>query len=334
MGVATLVAPGTGAQSPTPAPGPGFEAGEVCRPLDRRYDPDSIRLNGAWVGTDDDGIYYVRHAGDRIWWTGMSGYMGRASQLGREWTNVASGTIDGGGAIAVEWADVPRGDFFAGSGTLALQVTGSRGSEGPMRIRLVGQTGSGFGNALWAPCDPGPWTSSDFVHPFGFHDTIGLGVAAFEPNDEVAVAFPGTVPESGMSIWALAPEAADVCSAPEGATLGSGPSGFIEYLSSIEGLQVSDVTDRTVDGREAVSVDITGLVPNRGCDDVDDGVLLWRADDPEFMAFVGLGDTTRITAFDLDGTTIVLEIWGEHPDLWLPESDVLIELLDFDVTGS
>ena len=81
----------------------------------------------------------------------MSERAGLPSTLGRDWNNVARGEIKDL-AIAVDWADVPRGGIL-GSGTMNLKIQDD--GTGNVRITKVSETGSGFGNTIWTPCKPG-----------------------------------------------------------------------------------------------------------------------------------------------------------------------------------
>jgi hypothetical protein len=114
------------------------------------FDPNDISLTGAWAG-DDGGIYYLRDLGSVLWWNGMSGRDGSPSDLGREWTNVGRGEINGL-QIDVEWSDVPRGEIL-GNGTLILNIEDD--GTGNIQIVKFSETGTGFGNSVWTPCTPG-----------------------------------------------------------------------------------------------------------------------------------------------------------------------------------
>jgi hypothetical protein len=149
--------PGGGAASPSAvpsasasrasSPSPSAAAAVNCEKDPKGFDPKKFDLTGAWLG-DDDGIYYLRQVGSVVWWNGMSERAGSPARLGRDFNNVARGEVKDL-SIAVEWADVPRGDILGG-GTMNLKV-GDDGS-GHIQIVKVSETGSGFGNTLWTPC--------------------------------------------------------------------------------------------------------------------------------------------------------------------------------------
>lgn len=107
-------------------------------------------LTGAWLG-NDEGVYYLRQLGKDLWWSGMSGQSGPAPSLGRDWNNVAHGTIGNDLTIKLDWADVPRGEVM-GDGTLTWVI---EEKDGNTRLRKTAETGTGFGGALFTPCGPG-----------------------------------------------------------------------------------------------------------------------------------------------------------------------------------
>ena len=121
-----------------------------CRYPAAPFDPENVDLTGAWAG-DDGGIYYIRQNDKQIWWNGMSGRDAAPRELGSDWSNVGTGVIKDDLTIKATWADVPRGNIL-GSGTLTLQVEDN--GSGDISIRKVDETGSGFGNTMWTPCDP------------------------------------------------------------------------------------------------------------------------------------------------------------------------------------
>jgi DNA-directed RNA polymerase specialized sigma24 family protein len=141
-GAAATVRPVT----PEPEPEIAVDCGYPAAP----FDPENVELTGAWAG-DDGGIYYIRQEGKRVWWNGMSGRDAPPPELGSDWSNVGTGVIKDDLTIDATWADVPRGDIL-GSGTLKLQIEDN--GAGDIRIRKVDETGTGFGNSLWTPCEP------------------------------------------------------------------------------------------------------------------------------------------------------------------------------------
>jgi hypothetical protein len=149
---ASVQASSVASASPTlaPSPSPSSSVAAACDKAPKAFNPNHVELTGAWAG-DDGGIYYLRQVGTIVWWNGLSGRDGRPSDLGRDWNNVGRGEVDGL-TVNVEWADVPRGGIL-GDGTLKLTIE----DDGTGNVRLVktSETGGGFGNSLWTPCEPG-----------------------------------------------------------------------------------------------------------------------------------------------------------------------------------
>jgi RNA polymerase sigma-70 factor (ECF subfamily) len=132
--------------TPEPEPEIAVDCGYPAAP----FDSENVELTGAWAG-DDGGIYYIRQDHKRVWWNGMSGRDAAPPELGNDWSNVGTGVIKDDLTIEATWADVPRGNIL-GSGTLTLQIEDN--GAGDIRIRKVDETGSGFGNSMWTPCEP------------------------------------------------------------------------------------------------------------------------------------------------------------------------------------
>ncbi len=90
-------------------------------------------LTGSWR-CDDGGTYYVRQAGNEIWWYGESG------DGGRSWSNVFYGYIQGN-RIVGKWADVPHGQN-QGLGEMTMEI------QAINRLKAMRKTG-GFGGSEW-----------------------------------------------------------------------------------------------------------------------------------------------------------------------------------------
>jgi hypothetical protein len=103
-------------------------------------------LTGVWE-CDDGGLYYLRQGPDRsVIWAGLhdSGF-----HKGLDFTNVFRGWLSAdGGALAGDWADVPRG-ATANSGTLAASVIDD--ADGFRLVRVDDQTTGGFSGQVWRP---------------------------------------------------------------------------------------------------------------------------------------------------------------------------------------
>ena len=133
---AVSAAPSTGAAKPSPS----IAEAAPCVKRALKFDPKTLDLTGAWGG-DDDGIYYIRQIGKVIWWSGMSGAAGPADQLGRDWNNVATGTIKYDLTIPVTWADVRAarswapGPWSGRSRTMATGTPACQGVRDRQRVR-------------------------------------------------------------------------------------------------------------------------------------------------------------------------------------------------------
>ena len=138
-------------QTASPSPTATPDAGAACAATSRPFDAKRVALTGAYAG-DDGGIYYLRQLGTVLWWNGMSSRADPARNLGRDWNNVGMGQIKSDLTVAVDWADVPRGQIL-GHGTLTLKIEGD--GKGNVQLRKVAETGTGFGNSLWTACAPG-----------------------------------------------------------------------------------------------------------------------------------------------------------------------------------
>ena len=82
----------------------------------------------------------------------MSELGGPAKDLGRDWSNVATGPVKADLTIPVQWADVPRGGIL-GYGTMVWKLTAD--GSGNAQLVKVSETGTGFGGSFFTPCAPG-----------------------------------------------------------------------------------------------------------------------------------------------------------------------------------
>ena len=135
------------AQESSPA-GPVVETID-CGPDPRPFDASDVDLTGTWKD-QGDGIYYVAQYDDTVWWSAMSGLGGPADLAGRNWSNVATGSLDEDLVLMIEWADVPRAHSTA-TGTVWAQAEAD--AAGNLQLRLIRDTG-GSGVSLWTPCSP------------------------------------------------------------------------------------------------------------------------------------------------------------------------------------
>jgi hypothetical protein len=204
---------------PTPAPTPAV--GEICKLDARPFDPANIHLTGPWAG-NDDGFYYIRQVGSSIAWNGMNERSGLAADLGRDWNNVALGTLGEDGIINVDWMDVPRGEILGG-GTLTLRAGAD--AAGNLRIVKVSETGTGFGADVFTPCAVHTLEARRFQPSFTFHDAVGDGLG-FDDQLAQVVIWPGQPYDSGVSVWPITETSGRTCDSRTTATRGAGIPGL------------------------------------------------------------------------------------------------------------
>jgi diacylglycerol O-acyltransferase/trehalose O-mycolyltransferase len=303
------------AAAPIPTTRPAIDA---CEPAKVPFDAENLALTGLW-SADDRGIYYIRQDKDRVWWNGMSDRLQRNGEAGREWDNVAFGRLKNG-RLTMDWADVP----FSGSlgrGTLLLKPEADKDGN----LRILGVSHEGFGGSLWTPCAPEPMTFTDFARPFSVQPQFGQVLTDDEVGPELAVVEAGPGLDSGMSAWVIGPGWTSTCSAPPDSPAPVGVDGFLAYLETIPAIEVSEPTPMEIDGHEATSVDITAAPGGRGC---DGWVQLWTVSD--LGAGMDIPGSARLIALEVDGATVVFEIWGNNPDQWRPQAQALLDTLEFE----
>jgi hypothetical protein len=132
------------AQTPPSTPARGIID---CVPQQRPFDAANVDLTGTWRD-QGDGVYYVSQYGDTVWWSAMSGLGGPADLAGRNWSNVAKGSLDADNVLMIEWADVPRAHHTA-TGTVWAQA--EAGAQGELQLSLIRDTG-GSGVSRWTTC--------------------------------------------------------------------------------------------------------------------------------------------------------------------------------------
>jgi hypothetical protein len=117
----------------------------------------------------------------------------------------------------------------------------------------------------------------------------------------------------------------DTCLPSAGTRRLQGADAVLDYLRSVPGLTATDAGETTVDGRPAASVDLV-IEPGPACPDI----YLWPDPDrPKFDELVPPGPSTRMTAFEVDGATVVIVTWAEDLEAWLPTADQFVESLHF-----
>jgi hypothetical protein len=155
-------------------------AGVICEPAPTPFKPTGFDLTGAWAG-DDGGIYYLRQLGSVVWWNGMSGRDRSPSDLGRDWSNVGRGVINGL-QIDVETSDVPRGGALFQS-TLVLNIQDD--GAGNIEIVKTREVKGGFGNSVWTPCRPVEQQVADYVGTYGGTVREYVDILALDTCDQL-----------------------------------------------------------------------------------------------------------------------------------------------------
>ena len=132
IGAAALLCLASGLPASAQDDDQSADVAEPCEPAQIPFDAENLRLTGNW-GADDDGVYYIRQVGNTIWWTGMSGRDGPSADLGRDFDNVAHGTLKGN-VLGLEFADVPRGNMW-GQGHLSIRAEADE--DGNLQLRRI-----------------------------------------------------------------------------------------------------------------------------------------------------------------------------------------------------
>ncbi len=312
--------PGGGAWAADPAspvPEAAPAVGEVCDLADRPFDPEDVHLTGAW---DDGqgGAWYLRQQGDRVALNGLSGRDGPPGALGRDWDVVGIGTFADDLSIDLELFAVPRG-WGLDSGTATWRVGAD--ADGHLQIVTVRQDGP-FSVMTLRPCEPATILVDDFAQPFEYRDAPGIGL--IQPGHlEGPWGFVG----EGITAWRINEASSMSCQIGKlGPKLEPGPAAFFDWLRSRSDLVVSEATETTVDGRPALSVDVSASPSARGC--MDGQVRLSATDDVNMM-LPSTDTLTRLIGLDLDGDTIVFELWGTDQEEWLPLAQRVLDTIHF-----
>ncbi len=298
---------------------------EVCDPADIPFDPEDIRLTGRWAATDG-GMYYVRQVGDTIWWNGMSDYAQKYGEIGRDFNNVGRGTLVGD-SISAEFADVPRGNIW-GNGNLSLRVESD--AEGNLQVR---RASGDFGGDIFRPCAPEVRAVTEFARPFTYQVPFGMGSVTWPGTPDQKVVMSAEEPDAGLTVWVVGPGWATVCSVPPGTPIPTDHSSesVLAYLRAHPDLEVSEATATTVDGRPALSVDITTADGASGCGG-DGYVRFWKQSG--FEGGLAVGASTHLVLLDVDGATVAFEVWDTRSSTWLPRAQEIIESVRFDADAA
>ena len=261
------------------------DVAEPCEPAQIPFDAENLRLTGNW-GADDDGVYYIRQVGNTIWWTGMSGRDGSSADLGRDFDNVAHGTLKGN-VLGLDFADVPRGNMW-GQGHLAIRAEADE--DGNLQLRRI--TGD-FGATTFTPCAPTSHLVETFARPYAYTVPFGEATATWPGAADQDVIITPDIPNSGLTTWLLGAGWQAHC----GLTgplqpLAPGPDGLIDYLRTLPDIEVSEPVSVRVDGNRGSSVDVTSKATASGCDG-DRYIRLWKESDREAGLQRGRDDAGR-----------------------------------------
>jgi hypothetical protein len=167
----------------------------------------------------------------------------------------------------------------------------------------------------------------DFDRPFDYVIPARRGLVLVDASAGVYIFEVGgnTGNDQAIAVRLVRSGHINPCSPSEGTRqLAVGPGAIIEYLRSIPGLDVSEATETTVDGRAALSVDVVAN-PEVGCPEIS----LWPDAPLPFTTMVPPGHTTRMIATDVDGANVVVVIVAEDLAAWLPTATEFVESLDF-----
>jgi len=107
------------------------------------------------------------------------------------------------------------------------------------------------------------------------------------------------------------------------------PDDYVDLMTSVEGLSVTPLADRVIDGRPAKGVDIQiGTLPS-SCDDL----YLFEPSNP-FIAPQPEGNTRRTYVIDVDGDLVAITtpFTPDNEDRNLALADPLIDTIRFDTT--
>jgi diacylglycerol O-acyltransferase / trehalose O-mycolyltransferase len=297
------------------------EPAETCAPAQVPFDADHIQLTGRWMA-DDGGMYYISQVDDTVWWSGMSDYEQRYGEMGRDWNNVAQGTLDGE-LIRMQFADIPHGNVW-GHGDLLVRVEPTLDDSIQLR-----RTSGNFGGTIFTPCAPEPQEVSSFALPFTYTVPWGMSAATWIGPVDQKVVVTSDVPDSGLTFWLLGPGLATTCSAGPGSALPTegSPESLIAYLRTIPQLEIGEPVSTTVGGLPALQVDVSTTDGATGCVG-DSWVRMWKESGRE--ASIQAGARSRLLLLAADGRTFAIEVWGPNLDAWGPEAQRILDTLQLD----
>jgi len=177
-------------------------------------------------------------------------------------------------------------------------------------------------------------TASTFAHPFTYAIDPATNMA-LGSNDNLSQLFDVVDPTSGnvtsrVVISLVTGVREDVCAASGSAILSKpSPRQLVDYLKTLPGHRAVEGKPTTVDGREALVVDVTQLpAASRPCQDE----YVWANNDTPFTSIAD-GATRRIVAFDVGGDTVAAIEIGPMPE-WTATASAFLDSLDFGSSAS
>jgi hypothetical protein len=159
--------------------------------------------------------------------------------------------------------------------------------------------------------------ADDFIRPFDYIIPAGSNVWLDRHTDHLQV-FLSPGQRLGLSIWAVDEVLVDHCpplkpGEPPGAVRPRQPGvdGLLAYLRSVDGIHVSPMGYMFIDQRQAVRVDLA-VGMDVVCPAGARWLYLWRDTSPRgdgVAMQVGGNDWLPLAILDVDGETIVFELW-------------------------
>jgi hypothetical protein len=139
----------------------------------------------------------------------------------------------------------------------------------------------------------------------------------------------------GLSIWAVDEVLVDHCPWEPGDPPGAvrprqpGVDGLLAYLQSVDGLHVNPMRSIDIDRRQTTRVDLA-VGEDVVCPAGPRWLYLWRDTSPRGDGVpmqVGGEGWLPIAILDVDGQTIVFELWGSEE--WVPTGRELVDSIRF-----
>jgi signal transduction histidine kinase len=212
---------------------------------------------------------------------------------------------------------------------------------------LIGLVAIAVALLTLGPMPPIVGRADTFTRPFYYQVPGDSGIRLYpgpadadvnRRSDHLHVFATSPLAGEGMSVWVVEDVLARWCSGDEPhATRSPGVDGLLQYLRSIRRLDVHGETSMTVDRRPAKRVDLTVRDADSGCpddgNDANDGMALWQdAATPGTKQPIWIGDSERVRLImvDVDGATVVFEIWSRVDfDAWLPTAEGIVDSIGF-----